>query len=119
MNLTPEILEAAYSYFLVTPPFNYKNWRKYLLPPDDVVFSVSAEWISGYFTHNDHAHIVLSSKRVGSTSRVMDIMAHEMIHLLQWVKKTETKGVEHNAEFDRLARKVSSIHGWDYKEFYR
>jgi SprT-like family. len=115
LPLTPEIMEAAYEFLRFTPPF--KNWR--LPPGDDVVFHVSADMIIGYYTRDHNHHIALSSKRIGTTALVMHIMAHEMIHLHQALRKTETRNTEHNAEFDRLAKRVATIHGWDFKEFYR
>lgn len=115
LPLNTDILEGAYNYLRATPPFN--KWK---LPESDVIaFHISAGKIMGYYTRDNVHHIALSAKRVGHTNTVMHIMAHEMIHLHQAVVKTETPNTEHNAEFDRLARKVCRLHGWDWKEFYR
>lgn len=44
-------------------------------------------------------------------------MAHEMVHVKQRVARTETNGVEHNAEFRRLGKRVCARYGWDFKQF--
>jgi hypothetical protein len=118
LPLTPDIIEAAYEFLRVTPPF--KGWR--LPPGDDVVFHVCGSKWMGYYCREIATglhHISLSAKRVGHTNTVFHVMAHEMIHLHQAVAKTETANTEHNAEFNRLARQVCRLHGWDWKEFYR
>lgn len=43
-------------------------------------------------------------------------MAHEMIHLHQHLRKTETRA-QHNAEFKRLAAQVCAQHIFDPKSF--
>lgn len=115
--LTPAILEAAYEFLRVCPPF--KAWR--LPPADDVEFHVIARpdregEYTRYCGTDDHI-IGISGKRIGHTSSLIIAMAHEMIHLKQARAKTETKGAEHNAEFGVLSKRVCRIHGWDEKVF--
>ena len=118
LALTPDIVEAAYVFLRATPPFS--RWK--LPESDGIAFHVCASKWMGYYSREIATgihQISLSSKRVGHTNTVMHVMAHEMIHLYQAVVKRETANTEHNAEFDRLAKKVCAIHGWDWKEFYR
>lgn len=116
-HLTPFNLEAAYALLLTAPPF--RAWR--LPPPDQVEFKVSAtrERMAGCakYRYKDQWEIDVSSRFVSTLANLIECMAHEMIHLRQMVRKTETKGVEHNAEFRKLAKQVCARHGFDPKRF--
>jgi len=50
------------------------------------------------------------------TFTVLLTLAHEMIHLVQAIHKSDNKN-QHNAEFKRLAKRVCHLHGFDYKAF--
>lgn len=117
LPLTPAILEAAYEFLRSCPPFN--RWK---LPcGEEVEFCV----ILLKDREGDHTtykgttdHVIrVSSKRIGHTHSLVVVMAHEMIHARQAVTKTYTAGVEHNAEFRRLAAGVCKLHGFDPKTF--
>ncbi|MBI3676025.1 MAG: SprT-like domain-containing protein [Proteobacteria bacterium] len=118
LRLTPEIIEGAYEFLRLTPPF--KNWR--LPHADEVEFVVSRHHLHlGYYRglrRKVHSHeIGISETCVGHTNTLLRAMAHEMIHQYQQRARTETPNTEHNAEFKRLARTVCRHHGWDEKEF--
>lgn len=114
MRLTPQILEAAYVFLQTTSPF--KTWK---LP--------SSETISWRVTrHRDrwgeHGHesgtnhwISISEIKVSHSNTLIWTIAHEMIHLRQAVRRTESRNAEHNAEFLRLWARVAKCHGWDPK----
>jgi hypothetical protein len=117
VKLTPDILEAAYEYLRATPPF--KGWR--LPEGDEIGFIVSRRpdrfsHMQGY-VRSSQAEISISEKLVGSTCVLIEAMAHEMVHLRQHLRRTETANTEHNAEFYRLAKRVCAVHGWDFKTF--
>ena len=117
LPLTPEILEAAYEFLRATPPF--KGWK---LPiGEEVEFAVIALRDregdhTTYIGTTDHV-IRVSSKRIGHTHSLIVVMAHEMIHARQAITKKFTSGVEHNADFRRLAATVCKLHGFDPKTF--
>jgi hypothetical protein len=117
LPLTPEILEAAYEFLRCTPPF--KGWK--LPQGEEVEFVVSRlqDREGDHTTYrgtSDHV-IRVSSKRIGHTTSLVVVMAHEMIHAKQAVAKTFTANAEHNAEFRRLATNVCKLHGFDPKTF--
>jgi hypothetical protein len=64
-----------------------------------------------------NAEIALSETSIGSSAKLIEKMAHEMIHYYQHVRRRETANTEHNAEFKRLAREVCRIHLFDFKDF--
>ncbi len=118
LRLTPEVMEGAYEFLRLTPPF--KNWR--LPHADEVEFVVSRH--RGYVGYHRgirrkvRSHeIGISEICVGHTNTLLRTMAHEMIHQHQQRTRTETPNAEHNAEFLRLAKITCRYHGWDEKEF--
>lgn len=115
--LTPAILEAAYEFLRVCPPF--KGWR--LPPAEEIEMHVIARSdregeYSRYCGTSEHI-IGISGKRVGHISNLFVALGHEMVHLHQAQAKTETGKTEHNAEFRRLAKIICRTHGWDEKTF--
>ena len=120
LTLTPEMLENAYEYLRVSPPF-----RAWNLPhADQVMFRVMGTRDRfGHFrgrhrkaTGNDgFSEIAISAGMVKSTDLLLSTMAHEMIHLYQ--DETGTARGHHNPAFQRIARRVCSIHGFDYESF--
>ena len=118
LRLTPDIIEGAYEFLRMTPPF--RGWR--LPPADEVEFVVARHRrYLGYhrgLRHKVNSHeIGISDSCVGHTNTLLRTMAHEMIHQYQQRKRTETSNTEHNAQFHKLARQVCRYHGWDEKEF--
>jgi hypothetical protein len=119
LHLTPDILAGAYDYLRVCPPF-----RRWKLPPSDEIEFIVTQVLKPQACYEKYRHenrhaISVSNRRIGTSANLIDVMAHEMIHLYQAITKTETPNTEHNAEFDRLARIVCRHHGFDLKNFIR
>lgn len=114
-RLTPARLASVYRMLLEWPPFN--RWS--LPAADEVKFRTlrtqrwDADWCIAGGTH----HIRVSEGRAGHMDTIVQCVAHEMIHVRQRVAGTETRGVEHNAEFRRIALAVCKRYGWDVKQF--
>ena len=111
-------LYGAYDYLRKTEPF--AGWKPTLPEPDAVRFVVTRERKrQGYFIVRDgFPEIGVSQVCIGSTASLMELMAHELIHLFQWIAKTETRNVQHNAEFSRLAKRVCAAHVFDPGQFH-
>jgi hypothetical protein len=111
LRLTPEMLERAYDFLRTTPPF--RGWS---LPDADAVeFHVSRkDDCFGWFIP---VKIGVSERNVGHTATLVRIMAHEMIHLYQHLIKSDRDGVNHNANWRKLANQVCRHHGFDPKSF--
>jgi len=111
LHITPEMLAAVYDLLRTTPPF--KRWN--LPHSDDIEFHVigTHQKLADYCDHT----IRVSSASVGTLQTLLAVMAHEMIHIKQDAAGTCVSGVEHNGEFQRLARQACTIHVWDYKNF--
>ncbi len=118
LPLTAEMLEAAYDYLRVTPPFS--AWR--LPHSDDVVFHLSSRRKEfGRYRWDGERHTITASIHgMAYTSTLMRFMAHEMVHLyLEKAGLESPKGEEvHNAHFRKYAAQVCRYHGFDPKEFY-
>lgn len=118
LALTQEILAAAYTYLLVTPPFC--SWN--LPPAAKIKFSVT-----GHFDRRadcwdaqgsrTNIGIRVSRRYVGFTCTLLETMAHEMIHVRQYVHKLDTANTKHNAAFHKDARAICKHHGFDPKAF--
>lgn len=111
LPLNHEILAAAYDYLRATPPF--RDWN--LPEAEDVKFVVirdpkTAGW---HKITRGKDFIGVSSGCIGRTHSLMEVMAHEMIHLHQRDVCMDTRGVEHNAAFKKLVLKVAKFHGFD------
>lgn len=116
LPLTPHMLAAAYEYLRATPPFN--RWK--LPHADEVEFGVTRHRDreadhTTYCRTLDHV-IRVSAYYAKTTDDLLQCVAHEMIHAHQTRKKTETRK-EHNAEFNRVNRRVCSVHGWKIDAF--
>ena len=120
LALTPEMLESAYEYLRVSPPF-----CRWSLPhADQVMFRVlGAKDRFGHFRgrhrralgDNGFSEIAISAPLVNSTDMLISTMAHEMIHLYQ--DETGTARGHHNPKFRKLAKRVCAIHGFDPESF--
>lgn len=116
LHLTPEMIEAAYELLRTTLPF--KRWK--LPDGDDVEFrvirdgSVSAKVALAI---DGSAHVLsVSSKMVGRLPFLVQVVAHEMIHIHEHQQGARLD-VSHGASFKRLARQVCRHHGFDEKLF--
>src|SRR3954464_13913704 len=116
LQLTPDILSAVYESLRICPP--YLRWG--LPPSEDISLLVTAHRDrEGHYTRyvgTDRHFLCVSRARIGHYHSLAVVMAHEMIHLLQAVKKTETRA-EHNADFRRRAVLVCRTLGFDPKTF--
>ena len=119
MDLTPEVLAAAYEYLRATPPF--KAWK--LPHADEVEFSVTKhrDHEGGHTTYcnkpNEHI-IYVSSYYIKSTPDLMECLGHEMIHMRQDLTKTGGKvRAKHNAEFNKLNARFCKLHGLETEVF--
>ena len=112
LPLTKDLLRGAYDFLRMTPPF--KKWK---LPPGEIVkFVVTrSPTVQGDHILVKGVHTIrVSCKKVGATSTLMELMAHEMVHV-----KCDRDGVksEHGADFKRAARLVCKYHGFDEASF--
>lgn len=115
LRLTPASLRAAYDFLRSVAPFN--RWK--MPPSDEVIFKVfkSKDYFMGEYSMTESGdHVIrVSQDFVGHTATLLALMAHEMIHLYQAEKETESSEIEHNDEFYRLRDQVADIHGFDSK----
>lgn len=119
LRLTPEMLEGAYEYLRVSPPFC--RWN--LPHADQVSFRVMGTRDRfGHFrgrhkkaSGDDFSEIAISAGMVRSTELLIATMAHEMIHLYQ--DETGTARGHHNPAFRKLAKRVCAVHGFDFESF--
>jgi hypothetical protein len=114
MHLTPAQCAAVYDCLREFRPFN--RWH---LPPADAVKFRLVQRLDIYAQYV-HApgprHIItMSSAKIGHLNTLVRCMGHEMIHLAQAVSGDESRA-QHNADFYRRARLVSTHLGWDPKE---
>lgn len=118
LTLTPDILRASYDYLCATLPFS--RWN--MPDVDEIVFKVvNSRKFHGralYYTNQRKPayEIEISRHFIGRTYSLMEVMAHEMIHVYQRETRME-KGGEHNAAFNKLAARVCKQHGFDPKTF--
>lgn len=114
LRLTPESLAAAYDYLRTTDPFI--GWK---LPKSGRVKFVvikDPRRFADFGVENGVPTIRVSTARNGHTITLLSTVAHEAIHLHQYLTGLETKG-EHNADFKRRAARVCARHGFDSKTF--
>jgi hypothetical protein len=116
LSITPERLSAVYEMLHAFAPFN--RWS--LPRAAEVRFVVSRArghqalwWVDG-----GRHHIEISARKHSHLASLVESMAHEMIHAKQRATGTETKGVEHNAEFRRLSAMVCRRFGFDEGQFF-
>lgn len=118
LPLTPEVLRGAYDFLRVTAPFS--RWS---LPVGaEVEFKVMrTPHVEGdHWVYACGKNLIrVSGRTIGHSINLLVVMAHEMIHAHQAIRKTETPGAAHNAEFHRLAARVCRSHGFDPKTFVR
>ena len=114
LPITKERLAAVYEMLKAWPPFN--RWK--LPHSSEVKFRViaSKRVFARWCIQGDRHLIEVSQERHDALHSLVMTMAHEMIHMRQRIAKTETRA-EHNAEFERLAKRICAIHGFDYGPF--
>lgn len=112
LHLTPEILRAVYDYLRATPPFN--RWK---LPAADNVemHIVRTRNYQGQCIIDGTRHIIqISTGKICRTQALIEVMAHEMVHL-----HCGRSGIKphHGLEWRRFARSVCEYYGFDPKLF--
>ncbi|SHJ68957.1 SprT-like family protein [Bradyrhizobium lablabi] len=119
LPLTAEMLEACYEFLRETKPFS--DWN--LPHGEDVKFIVGGalDCFAHYQWDGARHTITVSSKAVGYTGTLINVLSHEMVHLHLWANNMESKrsGPKfHNAAFRKFAAQVCKYHGFDPKAFY-
>lgn len=111
-HVTPELLEAAYTFLRATPPFN--KWR--LPQADDVEFHVigTTNKFGDCQTIGDTHIIRASNSLIGCLRTLLETVAHEMVHA--YCDRNGVKS-DHGREFKRFAKQVCDFHGFDVKSF--
>lgn len=113
IKLSVDVLRAAYDYLNTTDPF-----LKWNLPDsDDISFAVTSDknnhgWLTTKPRHRPR--ITVSGSVVGHTLSLLTVVAHEMVHLHQYLTGMPQT---HGPAFDRLKAKVCKVHGFDPKAF--
>ena len=107
LTLTPEMLESAYEYLRVSPPFcrwNLPHADQVMFPGDGDAGSLRTFPRPPPQGHGDDefSEIAISAGMVSSTDLLISTMAHEMIHLYQ--DETGTARGHHNPRFRKLAQ---------------
>ena len=115
LPLTPENLQAAYDYLCTTQPYN--RWN--LPDGEDVVFKVVRDRsLQGWHTFDGIQHVIgISGFCIGTSSSLIAVMAHEMVHVHENAIKISRVDVEHSQAFKRFAARVCQFHGFDPKLF--
>ncbi|CAG4882363.1 conserved protein of unknown function [Georgfuchsia toluolica] len=121
IQLMPHHLVAMYDCLRALPPF--EQWG--LPESDEVEFHVTRNRRDrGDYTwkktrrHPEETHVIyVSGALIATFGSLARVMAHEMIHLYQRHRKSETSNTVHNAEWHALAEEICDIHGWDYRLF--
>jgi hypothetical protein len=116
LRFTPDTMAHVYDFLSHTAPFD--RWN--MPPSDEVVFAVTKSAVNAgdYYQNTSGRHVIRASARsIGHTLRLVELMAHEMIHLYQRQTKMDTAGVQHNAAYHKLAAKVCKYHGFDPRAF--
>lgn len=116
LRITPESLAAAYECLRAFDPF-----RRWALPHATTMkFRVirsrtdhGAFWVDGQTPVME-----ISERKHGHLGSLLETVGHEMIHLHQRLKRTDTPNAQHNAEFNRIAKRVCRTFGWDEGQFF-
>lgn len=114
LPLNREVLESAYEFLKTTPPF--KSWN--LPEGEDMRFHVvrTPNPIAFYRRESGKHAISVSSACVGHTATLVQVIAHEMIHLHEALIGLES-AAQHGKSFHQFASRVCKFHGFDPKGF--
>lgn len=116
LPLTPELLAAGYDFLREAKPF--KGWK--LPPAEEIGFHVIGakdyHGVTCYDTLDPAGTFIIkvSAAKNGHIATVLATLSHEMIHCRQVLVGDSGN---HNAMFDRLAKQVCRLHGFDLKTF--
>lgn len=110
------MMASAYEYLRTTRPF--AGWR--LPHADEVEFHVTRhrDRDGDHCMYPDGTHrIRASAPRVTTTDSLMQLIAHELIHLYQDGILKSRSSNPHDKQFHRFARAICRIHGWEHRSF--
>lgn len=112
LRLSPASLAAAYEFLRTTTPF--RGWR--LPPSDEVEFHVIRDphCFGDCVIDGTTPVIRISERKNGHVHTLFATVAHEMIHLRQFLIGDSAN---HNDLFHKLARRVCRSHGYDPQAF--
>lgn len=115
--MTPATLAAAYDLMKTTLPF--RCWK---LPKSaDVTFRVNqstVEYGACYLTVAKKIPVIrVSARSVKTIPQLLEVMAHEMIHLHEDTQHKARSDVSHSALFRRYAKQVCRHHHFDMEFF--
>jgi hypothetical protein len=124
MELTPDVLRAAYNYLSETEPFN--KWN--MPDAEDIVFKVVNKGarnnrmqgcVHTTIHSGDRCEFVIdiSERHHYHTVSLMLTMAHEMIHVHQRHNCINRGKNSHDAAFKKYALEVCAAHGFDPGQF--
>jgi len=111
LPLNTERLALAYDFLCECPPFD--NWN--MPHSEDVIFRLNrATDTRGWYNTINGKHVIsISTRCVGWTKTLFEVMAHEMSHLHQAAVGMETPHAEHNKAWHKLADEICKVHGFD------
>lgn len=117
LHVTPELVEASYERLRLTLPF--KAWG--LPHADDLAFHVTNHKDRyAHFTDENgkgNREIGISCLTVRSLYALDMALAHEMVHVKEWLElRAKFKGI-HGRRFNQLAAQVCRVHGFDLDRF--
>lgn len=113
LRLHPDLLAAVFDMLRTTEPF--RAWK--LPESDDVAFHVvrDPKMYADFGVDDDGGPLIrVSAAKNGHTLTLLQSMAHEMIHLRQYLTGDKET---HGPRFQKAAAKVCAIHGFDPKTF--
>jgi hypothetical protein len=108
------MLRAAYDFLAATSPFC--EWD---LPPSSAItFDLeNSDGRLGYYNNVNGKHVIgIRACLVGKTSGMIEVLAHELVHLHRRIKYGHGSD-PHDATFRKLAREVCYAHGFDLSRF--
>jgi predicted SprT family Zn-dependent metalloprotease len=121
MELTPEVLRAAYSYLSETEPFH--DWN--MPDAEDIKFQVRKDRkLQGNCRHRYYKKtgetkyllIQIAEKWVYTSNSLISTMAHEMIHAHMFWHNIKERA-HHGETFQAFAKEVCELHGFDPGQF--
>lgn len=117
LPLRPEHCAAVYDALRAFPPFS--RWS--LPESDEIEFVVNLDpkvyGACEYYSQSGQTTIKVSAANVGHWNTLGMYIAHEMIHLYQYRRKSARHDVEHDAAFKRMAKAICGRFGWDARAF--
>lgn len=113
MNLTPARIEAIYNALKKFPPFCNRKL------PEKVKFSVrkTKNMYGCYYVGCEGYEIGISTILCDTLQKVVDTVAHEMVHLILEREGASEDHGNHDAVFNELAAEVCNTLGFNFKEF--